>query len=76
MRSVILSYITVYTDAYISKPIKSKECILRIYTYLCVSHYDHRANNLKRTRSIKEKGKSRYKTEAEYMRYPHAVYSR
>jgi len=57
MRFVILVYIAIYTDAYISKPIKAKECIWRTYTYLCVIHYDHRANNLKRTHGIKEKGK-------------------
>jgi hypothetical protein len=56
MRSVIPAYIAIYTDAYISKPIKAKECMWRTYTYLCVIHYDHRANNLKRTHYDKEKG--------------------
>ena len=47
MRSVILAYKTIYTDAYICKPIKAKECIVRMYTYLCVMHYAHRANIFK-----------------------------
>ena len=59
MRSVILAYKAIHTDAYISKLIKAKECILRMYTYLRVIHYDHRANNLKQTHCVKEKGKNR-----------------
>ena len=67
MRSVILAYKAVCTDSYISKPMKAKECILRMYTHLCVSHCDHKANSLKQTHCFKEKGKSRHKIEAEHM---------
>jgi hypothetical protein len=67
MRSVILVYIAMYTDAYISKSIKAKECILRIQTYLPVIHYYHRPSNLKQTHCVKENGKSRYQIEAEHM---------
>ena len=75
MRTVILAYRIIYTDAFIYKSVKAKECIVRMYTYLRVMHYDRRANNLKQTHCVKGKGKSRYKIEAKHMWYPHAVYS-
>jgi hypothetical protein len=58
MGSVILAYKAIYTEAYLFKPIQAKEYILRMYTYLCVIHYDRRAKNLKWAHCVKEKGKS------------------
>ena len=58
MRSVILAYRIIYTDAFIYKSVKAKECIVRMYTYLCVTHYDRRANNLKQTHCVTERGKA------------------
>lgn len=58
MRSVILAYRIIYTDAFIYKSVKAKECIVRMYTYLRVMHYDRRANNLKQTHCLKGKGKT------------------
>jgi len=75
MRSVILAYRIINTDAFTYKSVKAKECIVRMYTYLRVMHYDRTANNLKQTHCLKRKGKSRYKIEAKHMRYPHAVFS-